>query len=106
MKKETKLVVALVIAFAAQSAMASTIDFGGYLRSGSGSSTKGGDNPCFRLNGDSAFDPGGYAAVDGAGRLGNQCDTYGEIKLGTTMGESEGTKFGIHTLIAFGKSVV
>jgi maltoporin len=106
MKKETKLVVALVIAFAAQSAMASTIDFGGYLRSGSGSSTKGGDTPCFRLNGDSAFDPGGYAAVDGAGRLGNQCDTYGEIKLGTTMGESEGTKFGIHTLIAFGTQQV
>ena len=106
MNKKTKLVTALVIAFAAQGAMASSVDFGGYLRSGSGSSSKGGNNACFRLSGDSAFDPGGYAAVDGAGRLGNQCDTYGEIKLGTMMGESEGTKFGVHTLVAFGTQQV
>lgn len=101
MIKMTKLVAALVAAFAAQGVMASTIDFGGYLRSGSGSSTQGGTNVCFRVKGDSAFDPGGYAFVDNAGRLGNQCDTYGEIKLGFT-GDSDGTKFGVHTLLAYG----
>src|SRR5450759_2751276 len=104
MTKKTKLVAALVMAFAAQSAMAD-VDFGGYLRSGSGTSTKGGTGVCFRLNGDSAIDPG-YAKVDGAGRLGNECDTYGEIKLGATMGNSDGTKFGVHTLVAFGTQQV
>lgn len=98
MNKSTKLVATLVMAFAAQSAMAA-VDFGGYLRSGSGSSSKNGKEACFRLNGDSALAQG---AIGGAGRLGNECDTYGEIKLGTTLGEADGTKFGIHTLMAFG----
>lgn len=106
MTKKIKLVAALVAAFATQGVMASSVDFGGYLRSGSGSSTKGGTGVCFRLNGDSAFDPGQHGNVDGAGRLGNECDTYGEIKLGATMGESEGTKFGVHTLIAYGTQQV
>ena len=87
--------------------MAATVDFGGYLRSGSGTSTQGGTPTCFRLNQDSVFNTeGGSSNVDGAGRLGNECDTYGEIKLGTTMGDSEGTKFGVHTLIAYGTSQV
>jgi maltoporin len=107
MTKKIKLVAAIVMAFAAQGVMASTIDFGGYLRSGNGSTTKGGGGTCFRVNGESAFNTeGNSAAVDGAGRLGNQCDTYGEIKLGTTMGDSDGTKFGVHTLVAYGTSQV
>src|ERR1019366_8353918 len=98
MTKKIKLVAAIVMAFAAQSAMAD-VEFGGYLRSGSGSSSKGGGNNCFRVNGESAFNTAGNsAAVDGAGRLGNQCDTYGEVKLGANMGDSDGTKFGVHTL--------
>jgi maltoporin len=106
MNKKTKLGAALLMAFVAQSAMAA-VEFGGYLRSGNGSSTKGGGGTCFRVNGESAFNTeGNSAAVDGAGRLGNQCDTYGEIKLGATMGESEGTKFGVHTLVAYGTSQV
>jgi maltoporin len=99
MTKNSKLAAALVLAFAAQSAMAGSVDFGGYLRSGSGTSSKNGKETCYRLNGDSALAEG---AVGGAGRLGNECDTYGEIILGTTMGDSDGTKFGIHTLMAFG----
>lgn len=105
--KKTKLIAALVMAFAAQGAMASGVEFGGYLRSGSGSSTKGGDGACFRVSGESAFNTAGNsAAVDGAGRLGNQCDTYGELKFGATTGDSDGTKFGIHTLVAYGTSQV
>lgn len=106
MTKKIKLVAAIVMVFAAQSAMAD-LEFGGYLRSGSGSSTKGGGNNCFRVNGESAFNTAGNsAAVDGAGRLGNQCDTYGEVKLGANMGDSDGTKFGVHTLVAYGTSQV
>ncbi len=95
--KKTKLIAALVMAFAAQGAMAAT-EFNGYLRSGSGSSSNNGKEACYRLNGDSALAQG---SVGGAGRLGNECDTYGEIALSST-GENDGTKFGIHTLMAFG----
>lgn len=98
MTKKTKLVAVLVAAFAAPSAMAA-VDFGGYLRSGSGTSSNNGKEACFRLNGDSALAQG---AIGGAGRLGNECDTYGEIKLGSTLGDADGTKFGVHTLVAFG----
>jgi maltoporin len=106
MTKKIRLVAAIVMAFAVQSAMAD-LEFGGYLRSGSGSSSKGGGNNCFRVNQESAFNTAGNsAAVDGAGRLGNQCDTYGEVKLGANMGDSDGTKFGVHTLVAYGTGQV
>ena len=106
MNRKIKWAAAIVLAFAAQSAMAD-LEFGGYLRAGSGSSTKGGGNNCFRVNGESVFNTAGNsAAVDGAGRLGNQCDTYGELKLGANMGDSDGTKFGVHTLVAYGTSQV
>jgi maltoporin len=106
MTKNIKLVAAIVMAFAAQSAMAD-LDFGGYLRSGSGSSSKGGGTNCFKLNQGSVFNTAGNSdSVDHAGRLGNQCDTYGEIKLGANMGDSDGTKFGVHTLVAYGTGQV
>ncbi len=99
-------VAAIVMLFAAQSAMAD-IDFGGYLRSSSGSSTKGGGANCFKLSQGSVFNTAGNSdSVDHAGRLGNQCDTYGEIKLGANMGDSDGTKFGVHTLVAYGTGQV
>lgn len=106
MSRKIKWVAAIVLAFAAQSAMAE-LEFGGYLRAGSGSSSKGGGFNCFRVNQESVFNTAGNsAAVDAAGRLGNQCDTYGEIKLGANMGDSDGTKFGVHTLVAYGTSQV
>ncbi|MGA7594727.1 MAG: carbohydrate porin [Gallionella sp.] len=99
-------VAAIVMLFAAQSAMAD-LDFGGYLRSSSGSSTKGGGANCFKLSQGSVFNTAGNSdSVDHAGRLGNQCDTYGEIKLGANMGDSDGTKFGVHTLVAYGTGQV
>lgn len=101
MNKKTKLIAVLVMAFAAQGVMAAT-EFNGYLRSGSGSTNKGGNLACFRLNGGSALAQG---AVGGAGRLGNECDTYGELALSST-GENDGTKFGIHTLTAIGTQQV
>src|SRR5450759_4023032 len=106
MTEKIILVAAIVMAFAAQSAMAD-LEFGGYLRSGSGSSSKGGGDNCFKLSQKSVFNTAGNSdSVDHAGRLGNQCDTYGEVKLGTTMGDSDGTKFGVHTLVAYGTGQV
>lgn len=101
MKTRTKLFAAIVMAFAAQSAMAG-FEYNGYLRSGSGTSSKAGTAACYRLNGASAL---GAGNVTGAGRLGNECDTYGELALANT-GESDGTKFGVHTLMAFGTQQV
>jgi maltoporin len=99
MTNKTKLFAALAVAFASQAAVAG-VDFNGYLRSGSGTSSENGVVTCFRLNG--AGPEGAPALVGGAGRLGNECDTYGELAFGTQMGEAEGTKFGIRTLLAFG----
>ncbi len=102
MTKKTKLIAAIALALATQSAMAA-FEFGGYLRSGSGSSSKGGGSTCYQMNGDSAL---GAGDIDRAGRLGQECDTYGELKFGASMGESQGTKFGIHTLVAYGTQQV
>jgi maltoporin len=95
---KTKWFVAVAAAFAAQTALAG-FDFNGYLRSGSGTSSKNGKETCWRLNGDSAL---GAGSIGAAGRLGNECDTYGELVFADTMGEADGTKFGVHTLVAFG----
>jgi maltoporin len=99
MANTTKLFVAVAAAFAAQTAIAG-VDFSGYLRSGSGSNSNGGKVDCF-----SAKDYGGALAagkIANAGRLGQECETYGELQFGSTMGEADGTKFGFQTMMATG----
>ncbi|WP_028312698.1 maltoporin [Derxia gummosa] len=44
------------------------LEFGGYIRSGAGTASKGGEQVCFQL-------PGAAAKY----RLGNECETYGEL---------------------------
>jgi maltoporin len=62
-----------VVAFAAASASAD-FDFHGYMRSGAGVTTKGGNQSCFGL-------PGAYSKY----RLGNECQTYGELEFDTDV---------------------
>jgi maltoporin len=72
---------ALVLALTASAATAgvSAIDFGGYFRSGLGTSSKGGKESCFGLSGaGSKF------------RLGNECETYGELALGGEAFKGQG----------------
>ena len=72
-------------------AMASTVDFHGYFRSGIGASGGGGDQEAFK-------------AV-GAGskyRLGNETDTYGEIKLGSELFNNGEQSFYLDSMMAFG----
>lgn len=95
MTRKSKLFAALVAAFAAQATMAAAVDFHGYLRSGSGANTQGGKEACFRLN-----SPG--LTSEGTGRLGNECDTYGELALDAGLGEAQGINFKLHTMLAFG----
>ena len=90
----------MVLAFAAQSAMAE-YNFNGYMRSGSGTSSNGGMVDCYHVNGGVALAAGD---ISNAGRLGQECGTYAELQFGTTMGEVEGTKFGIQTMMATGIS--
>lgn len=98
MTKIIKLVAVLVVAFATQSAMAA-VDFSGYLRSGSGSNSNGGKVDCFSAKGGVSLAAGDIA---NAGRLGQECGTYGELQFGTTMGEADGTKFDVQTMMATG----
>ena len=65
-------------------------DFHGYLRSGLGATSGGGDQSCFQSNG-----------ADSKYRLGNECETYMEIVLGKSLWEQNGQSFYIDTRIAY-----
>jgi len=98
MNRKSKLFAALVAAFAAQASMAAAVDYHGYIRTGSGAASEGGREVCFGLaNGAPAF--GGKVST--AGRLGNECETYGELALDAKLGESDGMNFTFHQMLAF-----
>ena len=65
-------------------------DFHGYMRSGIGATSGGGDQSCFQSNG-----------ADTKYRLGNECETYMEIVLGKSMWEQNDQSFYIDTRIAY-----
>ncbi|MEC5215252.1 maltoporin [Actimicrobium sp. GrIS 1.19] len=66
------LPVAATLALTASFAQAAfPIDFGGYFRSGFGTSSEGGKEACF-----------GLAGAGSKFRLGNECETYGELAFG------------------------
>lgn len=67
---------------AAAPARALPVDFGGYFRSGMGTSSQGGKEVCFRL-------PGSVLWF----RLGNECDTYADLVFRSTLGQVDGTTF-------------
>lgn len=76
---------------AAVPAMAQPIDFHGYFRSGVGTSAGGGDQACFKL-----------AGASSKYRLGNECETYGELQLGAKVLEiKDGPTFKFNTMLAF-----
>lgn len=61
---------------------APTFEFGGYFRSGAGTSSEGGKEVCFRL-------PSAIVWF----RLGNECDTYADLVFRSTLGQVDGTTF-------------
>lgn len=67
-----KLLVVSSILFVGESLMA--FEFHGYLRSGIGASRGGADQVCFRAP--------GTEGASGKHRLGNECETYGEVSFG------------------------
>ncbi|MDH5571125.1 MAG: carbohydrate porin [Gammaproteobacteria bacterium] len=77
--------------FSAISTQAAALDFHGYFRSGAGTNNKGGDQTCFKL-------PGAQSDY----RLGNECETYGNLKLGERIHEADdGSWFRVQTQFAF-----
>lgn len=68
---------ALASLFAAPAARAEGVEFHGYLRTGVGSTSEGGDQKCFQIA------PAKY-------RLGNECETYGEAMVVVPFGKQDG----------------
>jgi maltoporin len=61
-------------------------EYHGYLRSGAGTNSKKGSQACFNL--------GGPTAENSSGRLGNECDTYGEFSYTKEFAKApDGTSF-------------
>lgn len=83
--KYTTLAAAAASALALVSTSATAFEFGGYTRVGPGQkSTTGPGQRCF-----GGLAPGGKGGI---GRLGNECDTYGEFALSETM-DAGGVKY-------------
>lgn len=83
---------ALALALSASAAHAALpIDFGGYFRSGFGTSSEGGKEACF-----------GLAGAGSKFRLGNECETYGELAFGGEAYKGQnGLGIRINTRLAF-----
>ncbi|USE38479.1 maltoporin LamB [Endozoicomonas sp. SCSIO W0465] len=84
---------AVAIASASTCAMAVTgddINFTAYVRSGIGSTDKGGQQLCFKAAGA----PSKY-------RLGNECETYAEMRFGANLFDQDGVQFYLDTNIAY-----
>jgi len=85
MKNRFKLLsasAAVACAFAAPAAKADGVEFHGYLRTGTGTTSEGGSQQCFGL--------GGGGVAQAKYRLGNECETYGEAMVVAPFGKSDG----------------
>lgn len=71
------LTAALAGAFGSTAARAEGVEFHGYLRTGVGTTSEGGDQKCFQIA------PSKY-------RLGNECETYGEALVVVPFGKQDG----------------
>lgn len=87
---KTGAVALLGIAGVYGTAQADGIDFKGYVRSGIGATSGGGDQVCFQA----ANTPGKF-------RLGNECETYSELSLGKSLYKQDGKEFYLQTTVAY-----
>lgn len=72
---------------------AQALEFHGYFRSGIGWASKDGGQVCFGLPG---------ARGNGNFRLGNECETYGEVQLDHNLYDGkDGVKFDYHIMFAY-----
>lgn len=80
-----KLPIAVAVAVGTLSAPTMAVDFTGYARSGIGWTGSGGEQQCFQATG-----------AQSKYRLGNECETYAELKLARKCGK-RATKASIST---------
>ncbi|WP_375055073.1 maltoporin [Zobellella sp. DQSA1] len=90
MNKWRLLPTASAVAAAVMATQAMAVDFSGYARSGIGWTSGGGDQECFAATGAAAK----Y-------RLGNECETYAELKLGKELWAEGGKSFYFDTNLAY-----
>lgn len=85
---------AIAVAAGILSAQAGAVDFKGYARSGIGWTGSGGEQQCFATTG-----TGGTKY-----RLGNECETYAELKLGQEVWKEGDKSFYFDTNVAYSVS--
>lgn len=88
-----KLPLTLAVAAGVLSSSAMAVDFHGYARSGIGWTGSGGEQQCFQTTGASSK----Y-------RLGNECETYAELKLGQEVWKEGDKSFYFDTNVAYSVS--
>jgi maltoporin len=88
-----KLPLAIAITAGILSAQAGAVDFKGYARSGIGWTGSGGEQQCFQATG-----------AQSKYRLGNECETYAEIKLGQEVWKEGDKSFYFDTNVAYSVS--
>lgn len=85
-----KLPLAVAVAAGVLSAQALAVDFHGYARSGIGWTGSGGEQQCFQATG-----------AQSKYRLGNECETYAELKLGQEVWKEGDKSFYFDTNVAY-----
>jgi maltoporin len=88
-----KLPIAIAIAAGTLSAPSMAVDFTGYARSGIGWTGSGGEQQCFQATG-----------AQSKYRLGNECETYAELKLGQEVWKEGDKSFYFDTNVAYSVS--
>ncbi|MGS4820571.1 maltoporin [Raoultella terrigena] len=88
-----KLPLAVAVAAGVMSAQAMAVDFHGYARSGIGWTGSGGEQQCFQATG-----------AQSKYRLGNECETYAELKLGKEVWKEGDKSFYFDTNVAYSVS--
>ena len=88
-----KLPLAVAVAAGVMSAQAMAVDFHGYARSGIGWTGSGGAQQCFQATG-----------AQSKYRLGNECETYAELKLGQEVWKEGDKSFYFDTNVAYSVS--
>ncbi|ADI78279.1 MULTISPECIES: maltoporin [Pantoea] len=85
-----KLPIAVAVAVGTLSAPTMAVDFTGYARSGIGWTGSGGEQQCFQATG-----------AQSKYRLGNECETYAELKLGQEVWKEGDKSFYFDTNVAY-----
>lgn len=88
-----KLPLAIAVTAGILSAHAGAVDFKGYARSGIGWTGSGGEQQCFQATG-----------AQSKYRLGNECETYAELKLGQEVWKEGDKSFYFDTNVAYSVS--